>query len=146
MTAAFVSLLYMSLTSLRKARWHLLVLGLRSMVVITLAVVGMVSKSRLVREAQVDMVMTTSMCFLVVRSFRSLVFAATPRSITYPSRRGHDSRTRRSTEAWADRHTATSQERIHRAESRGSGEGEGGIGQEMELDEMSAANSYRSVL
>jgi hypothetical protein len=83
-TASFVSLLYKSMAGLGKARWHLMALGVRSLAIVVLAIIGILHKSRLRREAQADVVMALSVCFLVVRAFKSMVFSAQAKTFVYP--------------------------------------------------------------
>ena len=129
-TANFVILLYKSLATLHKARWHLIALGARSLAIVVLAVIGLARKTRLTREAQVDVSLAISVWFLVVKTFRSLVFNSKEATIVYPSRQQEKSveRTKGSIGRLRSAQSTSSQQHITAAEERdGSEEVDGDI-------------------
>ena len=119
-TAGFVHLLYKSLATLRKARWHLAALGVRSLAIVVLAAIGVADEDHLTREAQVDIAMATSVLFLVVRAFGSLVFSVQATSIVYPSQKKDNSgqRTKGSMGRVRSEPSTSSQQHINVAEDK----------------------------
>lgn len=83
-TGGFILLLYNSLATMQRARWHIMALCGRSLAIVVLAAVGLAHETSLAREAQVDVAMAASVCFLVVRAFRSLVTSVKATSDVYP--------------------------------------------------------------
>ncbi|KAK5169928.1 uncharacterized protein LTR77_005906 [Saxophila tyrrhenica] len=109
-TAGFIHHLHTKLISLRIARWHVISLTARSLAIIVLAIIGITHKDRLTREAQVDVAMAASVCFLVVKAFGSLVFSGTSSTVPYSSRYGTNQSAGRTS---IEHPTNSSQERIN---------------------------------
>lgn len=131
----FILLLYKSLATMHKARWHVIALGARSLAILVLAAIGIAYKTRMTREAQVDVAMATSVCFLVVRAFRSLVSSVTATTNLYPTRHGDHSghRTKRSVGRVSPGPSTSSQQHINAVEDR---DGSEDVDGDIEMDTM----------